>query len=167
MNEGKMKISSPWVSYVHKLRALFGKDPDIEIFFDDADNVVTLHVKSDAKAKALERILKPFVTFGKNVLKITVVSDNAEENRKELFIEAFRDNPLFSGVTKITPEGSSYAFTYVMFKNQTVQYWDDNFGDPHGNVTTLAQDLMWSVIETDDDLTNGVYFCTEPEPFEV
>ena len=43
-----VKISPPWVSYYHKLKALFGEDPDIRIEYSDADKY-EINLPEDAK----------------------------------------------------------------------------------------------------------------------
>ena len=55
------------------------------------------------------------------------------------------------------PIGTTNPFVYVMFKPEVVQYWDDNLGDPHGNISTLAQEIARDVFEDG----NGVYFSTD------
>ena len=53
-----LKRSSPWVSYVHKLQALFGQDPDITVRYDEDRDAVYLKVHGYDKAKALENLLR-------------------------------------------------------------------------------------------------------------
>lgn len=153
----KTGISSPWVSYVHRLKALFGPDPDITIAYNSTDNeIVALYVNGQEKADALSKLLPEKVAFGNVTLEVRVVPANLTQKKADLIRAAFEGNPLFSEVIQVHPDGSSNAFTYAMFKRAVVQYWDDNLGDPHGMVSTLAQDLASELLDTD-----GVCYCTE------
>lgn len=152
----QMKISSPWVSYVHRLEALFGPDPDIIIAYNQDDNVVSMYVNCHEKADALSKLIPEEKVFGNVQLKIRIVPANLTKKKADLIRSAFEGNPLFSEVIQVHPDGSSNAFTYVMFKRAVVQYWDDNLGDPHGRVSTLAQVLASEML-----IADGVCFCTE------
>lgn len=153
-----LKLSSPWVSYVHKLQALFGPDPDITVRYDEDREAVYLKVHGYDKAKALEHLLPAVVTFGNMSMDVIIVPDNNEPDIVELYRKALEGNPLFSKVISVKPEGSSNAFNYVMFKKEVVQFWDDNLSDPHGNITTLAQDIAGDVF-----LRPGMHFSTEQD----
>lgn len=152
----KMGISSPWVSYVHRLEALFGPDPDITIEYNHDNDVVSMYVNGQEKADALSKLIPEEKVFGGVRLKIRIVPANLTQKKADLIRAAFEGNPLFSETIQVHMEGSSNAFTYVMFKRGVVQYWDDNLGDPHGRVSTLAQNLASEVL-----ITEGVCFCTE------
>lgn len=152
----KVGISSPWVSYYHKLQALFGEDPDIQLAFDNDGPEAELFVSNTDKAEALGRLLPGEVQFGNVTLKIAVVPANIEWDEKALMEKAFTGNPMFSKVLKLDV-GSTNPFTYVVFARKVVQFYDDNLGDPHGNVTTLAQDLAKELLTE----SGGVYYCTE------
>lgn len=154
-----LKLSSPWISYVHKLEALFGPDPDITVRYNEDREAVYLNVHGYDKAHALEQLLPAVVTFGNVSMDVIVVPDNNVPDIVELYRNALTGNPLFREIISITPEGSSNAFNYVMFKPDVIQYWDDNLGDPHGNISTLAQNLAGDVFKG----ISGMYFCTEPK----
>ena len=49
--------------------------------------------------------------------------------------------------------------TYVVFKKEVVQYFNDSLGDIHGVCSTLMQDIAKDIFED----TEGVYFCTDTE----
>ena len=153
-----LKLSSPWVSYVHKLQALFGPDPDITVRYDEDRGAVYLNVHGYDKAKALEHLLPAVVTFGIVSIDVIIVPDNNEPDIVELYRKALEGNPLFSKVISLKPEGSSNAFNYVMFKKEVVQFWDDNLSDPHGNITTLAQNIAGEVL-----LRPEMHFSTEQD----
>ena len=89
---------------------------------------------------------------------VIIVPDNNEPDIVELYRKALDGNPLFSKVISLKPEGSSNAFNYVMFKKEVVQFWDDNLSDPHGNITTLAQNIAGEVL-----LRPEMHFSTEQD----
>lgn len=153
-----VNITAPWIGFYHKMLALFGRDPDISIGFDEEKNIIKFYVNGKDKREAIEQILPSEVTFGKVNVEIIVVPSNLKATKADTIRKAFEGNPLFSDVIEIQMEGTSNPFTYVMFKPEVVQYWDDNIGDPHGNVTTLAQDLAREILNID-----GVLYSTEEE----
>ena len=154
-----MKISSPWVTYFHQLDAMFGDDPDIRILCSDDCTDVKLYVNGEDKANALTKLLPAEKNFGHVTMKITVIPSNLTSGKAELFRKAFDGNPLYDETIVVQPEWTNNPFTYVMFKPFAVQYWNDNLGDPHGNVTTLAQDLARELFQNQE----GVYFSTSDE----
>ena len=135
-----VRISSPWVGYVHKLEALFGRDPDITVRYDDDST-----------------LLPDTIRFGNVELRIEVIPSNDAMTREEMYRRAFEGNPLYSRTVSVRPVGTTNPFVYVMFRPEVVQYWDDNLGDPHGNISTLAQEIARDVFEDG----NGVYFSTD------
>ena len=72
-------LSPPWLNYVNEIKALFGRDPEISILYDDNANEVKLYVEGGDKANALAIILPPEKHFGNVTLKITVVPANDGE----------------------------------------------------------------------------------------
>ena len=153
----KLQILSPWQSYHNKVKALFENDPDIEVVFDDAKPEIKLYVSDKDKADALTKLLPDKKEFGNLTMNITVVPANtALESKALLFQKAFQNNPAFSFVKKT--EGA-FAFTYVVFKNKVVQYYEDNMGDIYGNRSTLYQELAKEIFGDQ----NGVFFCTDKE----
>ena len=150
LSDKNLTLCSPWVTYMHKLEALFGKDPDIKIVFGESSMTVKLFVTGADKAAALDRLLPASITFGTgNTLTIEVVPANEEKSKADLFRDAFEGNPLYSHTTVIQPT-DGYAFTYVMFKKFVVQYWNDTLKDPEGIVSTLAQDLAREIFSEND-----------------
>ena len=53
-------------------------------------------------------------------------------------------------------------FTYVVFKNCVVQFFNDNLNDPHGVLSTLYQDIAREVFG-DCGMAGGVAYCTDVE----
>jgi len=153
-----MNMSAPWVSYYHKLVALFGKDPSISIIYDNDNVEIKMYVEGQSKAEALTELLPSTVDYGNVKLKVTVIPANTV-SPATLFRNAFEGNPVYEEMIVIKPDGSTNPYTYLMFKNEVVQYWDDNLGDPHGNISTLAQNIASEVFGD----TKGVMFSTEQE----
>lgn len=152
-----VRISSPWVGYVHKLEELFGPDPDITVRYDDDSLTVRLYVNGDDKSTALTTLLPDTIRFGNVELRIEVIPSNDAMTRAEMYRRAFEGNPLYSRTVSVQPIATTKPFLYVMFKPEVVQYWDDNLGDPHGKISTLAQEIARDVFEDG----NGVYFSTD------
>lgn len=156
----KMKMSPPWVEYMNKLVALFGEDPDIRIAYDETTYKVTLYVNGVDKAEALGRILPPEKKHGNITQEIAVVPANKEWDTADLYRKAFEGNPVFDALVEIDPYNTGCPFCYVMFKKQVLQFYDDNMGDPNGNVTLLAQDIAKDIFR---DEQHGIFFSTSEE----
>ena len=165
MVKERLKISSPWVTYLNKLNALFGADPDIKIDFDNKDFEIKVYVNNDNKASALNYLLPYYKTFGNVELEITIIPANSfaldfepKNDAKELFDVAFDRNPVYAYSKKI--EGIfSNSITYVVFKNKVVQFFNDNLNDIHGNISTLYQDIASEVLQEKP----GILYCTDIE----
>lgn len=154
-----VKISPPWVSYYHKLKALFGEDPDIRIEYSDADKYeIKLFVKGQDKADALTKLLPPVKNFGGVSVTTTVIPANEESDRISLFQAAFEGNPVFKNTIVVCSDGVT-PVGYIVFAKKVLQYWDDNLGDPYGNISTLAQEIAKDVFEAG----TRILFCTSIE----
>ena len=46
--------------------------------------------------------------------------------------------------------------TYVIFKKEVVQYYNDSLSDAHGMCSTLYQDIAKRILDADE----GIFFCT-------
>jgi len=157
--EEALKLSAPWNTYVRKIKALFGKDPQIKIAYDESTMRLVLYVDDPSKREALKLLLPTKREFGNVVLDVTVMSSTTMgySSKEALLRAAFRDNPVFFDTDTVNPDGCSSPFTYISFANETVQLWNDNLSDMHGLETTLYQDIAREVL----DLPGGVYCCTE------
>ena len=167
--EVRTKISPPWVTYVHKLTALFDGDPHIAFNIDWSVPSVVLSVAgSDGdKAAAIAKLLPSEKEFGNITLSITVDCDKmpnrAFTSAKELFETAFNGNPCFAYCVVPGSEYWAVPFTYVVFKNCVVQFFNDNLNDPHGITSTLYQDIADDIFGWPQFLTGGVSYCTDIE----
>ena len=156
-NEKKLKLSPPWRTYLNEITEMFGEDMDIKILFDEEEMEIKLLVDSSAKAEALERILNPEVTFGNVTLKITVVPPNKNNVPDVLddFLAAFLGNPALIGTLPIESPLGMHRF--VIFQKKVVQFYNDQLDDPHGNKSTLLQEIAKDIFRNE----LSVNFCTE------
>ena len=150
-----MKLSPPWITFVHEVEALFEEDTDVKIKFDENENNLKLYVSALRKADALTKLLPTEKDFGNVKLKISVIPPNTEPTKADLFDEAFFGNPAVQGVYAFdSPFGT---VSYVVFRNKVVQFFNDQMDDINGNKSTLFQDIAKEVFGTD----HGVFYCTD------
>ena len=167
MAEINLKLSPPWITYIHKVEALFDGDPQIacNVDYDSSHPYIVLACNNGDKVTALQQILVPEVNFGNVTLAIVV--DGTPSNRAfrtdiELFEAAFMGNPAFAGVVNPVSEEYFYInFTYVIFKNCVVQFFNDNLNDAHGVLSTLYQDIADEILDTKK--FPNVHYCTDVE----
>lgn len=162
-----LKLSSPWVIYYKELCALFGKDDYVHIVFDEETNTIKLYVEDEQKAAAIETLLPVEKHFGEVTLYINVLPANYKEstankfvsvpsNATDIFRKAFSSNPALNFVREVRLLYNN-PMTYVVFRNEVVQYFNDNLGDIYGQCSTLYENIARDVLETPD----GVYYCTD------
>lgn len=154
----KLKISSPWVSHYHELEAFFQKDPEVHVVYDEDENVVKLFVDNSAKAAALDQLIAHQKEWGGVVLNIQVVPANGFRctARPQLYQDALGSNPALSYIQTVSGILSN-TLTYVVFKHEVVQYWNDNLGDAHGLCSALYQEIAKDIFAEQE----GVFFCTD------
>ena len=155
-------VSSPWVCEFRKYQALFGQDKDIRLEFDNNTPAIKMYIIGQDKYEALSRLLPTERQFGNVVLKIQLIPDNnLKLSTLDLFRKAFADNPIVTDYISIPKEitGSANDFNYLVFKKEVVQYHNDSLNDPHGNCSTLYQNIAEEIF----DNHNGVYFCTDKD----
>ena len=164
----RLKLSPPWITYIHKLEALFDGDPLIAFNVDVNAPSVIISVANGDKVTALSKLLPSEVQFGNVTLKITIdgtPSNRAFKSNRELFEVAFANNAAFAYCVAPVEEGYYYVdFTYVVFKNCVVQFFNDNLDDAHGVISTLYQDIAAEIF-ADAAITNrgAVCYCTDIE----
>lgn len=52
-----LKLSAPWVLIYRQINAMFAKDPDIRVVFDEENAKISLYAADCDKAAALDKIL--------------------------------------------------------------------------------------------------------------
>lgn len=167
MNDVRLKISPPWITYINKLQALFDGDPQIACNVNQsaAGPSIVLACNNGDKVTALQRLLPTEKQFGNVTLTIGVdgvPSNIAFPTPKALFDTAFSGNPAYA--YSLSPSDEGYWFfsmTYVVFKNCVVQFFNDNLNDCHGLISTLYQDIAAEIFE--DAGLSGVYYNTDIE----
>ena len=164
MQEARLKISPPWVTYMNKLQALFDGDPQIAFNIDYNNMTVALAGNNGEKNAAIQRLLPSEKQFGNITLKVIVdgpIANIAFPTQKALFDTAFSGNPAYA--YSVTPGDDTWFFsaTYVVFKNCVVQFFNDNLNDCHGLISTLYQDIAAEIFE--DAGLSCVYYNTDVE----
>ena len=140
-------LSSPWMTTYKKLVALFNADPDLNVLYDDATKTVTIESVNTYKIMALEKILKPSITFGNVTLNIKcLVKNGEEESLAALFKTAFTGNPHFSVVEERTLLGAVKE-TYLLFQPEVLQFFNDDCTDYYGNWNGLSEDILRDVMK--------------------
>lgn len=151
--------SSSWTKFYREVEAFFRNDHQVHVVFDKDGGVLCLYVEDAGKANALSALFPSSVTFGSLTIDISVVStDTASKdiNNKNIYEAAFEGNKAFCFVKKIDgifPDG----LTYVVFKREVVQYFNDDLCDIYGQCSTLYQEIAKDIFGE----TNGICFCTE------
>lgn len=151
-----LKMVSPWMNYYQEVKALFERDPEIKIVFDEDNYEIKLYVEKPSKAEALIQLLPTERQYGNVTLKITVIPANTDGSEvMDLFWDAFDGNPALAYVED--SPGIGAPFNYVVFENKVVQYHNDDISDANGLRSTLYQEIAKDVF---GDI-QGVSFCTE------
>ena len=151
------KLVSPWVNYYRQIEALFSEDEDIKIVYDEDENEVKLYVRNAEKAAALTELLPVAKEFGNVKLLITVVpANNKFATRSWTIADAFAGNPIVNSINTIHGIMSN-DITYVIFRKEVVQYYNDDLSDAHGVCSTLYEILAKEILGE----MEGVYFCTD------
>ena len=158
-----VNMVSPWVDFYRQIEAMFNDDPEITVKYDNDEEKIKIYVDgSNSKITALSKILPEEKVFGNVTIKIEIIPSNVSfKSDIELIQAAFKGNPnLVSAQTIGTVFGD---INYVVFKNQVVQYYNDDMGDINGQKSTLYQDIAKNIF--DDKLQ--LHYCTDkPKSFE-
>lgn len=169
MTDVRLKLAPPWVTYINKLMALFDGDPQIAFNVTNISShpEVVIATNNPDKASALVKLLPEEKKFGNVSVTISVdcntMSNKAFTSAKELFETAFSNNPALAYVV-VPGEDVWYAtFTYVVFKNCVVQFFNDNLNDCHGVLSTLYQDIADEIFADMQYPRTGIAFCTDVE----
>ena len=154
----QVALSPPWVTFYRKLDKLFSNDPDIKInFIEDAPGI-KLYVDNATKAAALAKLLPATKSFGNVKMPIYVIpANNAVESPSELVKKAFEGNSALSYLKTAETGPLHVEATYAVFKNEVVQFFNDDISDVNGQCSTLYQEIAKEVFPN----IIGVYFCTD------
>lgn len=168
MTNVRLKLSPPWITYINKIQAMFDGDPQIACnVVWTGDPSIVLSTNSPEKAVAIRKLLPEEVWFGDIPLEIGVecgkkLPNLAFASNKELFETAFKGNPAFAYCVAPAREGYRYIdFTYVVFQNKVVQFFNDNLNDAHGVVSTLYQEIANELFMDFESVGGEVAYCTD------
>lgn len=149
----ELDMKSPWAEYAMKVRALFEKDPDTLVVYENEDPCIKLYVDDAIKANALQKMqeLGKFPAereFGGVTLKVEVIPANGEPTEADLYAAAFNGNPVFEGLATVDQMG--FNVTYALFAPVAVQYYADDLSEYGGVRTTTYEELAREVFEQQD-----------------
>ncbi len=156
---------SPWVIYYRQIEAMFKKDPEVKVEYDDDDDsnyTIKLRVNNNVKAEALRKILPAKKVFGNVEVSVIVIPANGVDSRVKYIEDAFKGNEAFSHMTTVSYVPGMYIsnpITYCSFKKEVVQYAADDLGSETGLTSTLYQDIAKEIFDNMD----GVFFCTDAD----
>ena len=153
-----MKLSPPWITFVHEIEALFAEDPDVKVQYDENTNTVKLYVANIDKAEALDQLIPLKKSFGNVTINVEVIPANlCEMSKEKLFDKAFAGNPALCYTASYdNPLGH---FTYIVFEKKVVQFFNDQLDDINGNKSMLLQDIASDVFGSD----HAVFYCTDAD----
>ena len=158
MEKPNLKLSAPWETYARELIALFGQDPDIDIRQGELEEGVmniSIFVRNSDKAAALSKLIPEEKKFGNITVNTQVVPPNEnEEDVDTVLRRAFSGNPVVESI--MSPKTPFGQLSYVLFKKEVVQFYNDQMDDLNGNKSTLYQDIAREILNA----PTGVYFCT-------
>jgi hypothetical protein len=153
-----LRLSAPWYIYYKELCALFEEDKEVRIVYDTDGQIIDIYVDNQAKADAMTEMLPSVKDFGGIELQINVIPANKTGFRRgkpATFAALFENNPIVNDI--FTVDMMTNTMTYIVFRKEVVQYYNDNLGDANGICSTLYQDIASRIFEEKE----GVYFCTD------
>lgn len=172
----KLQLVSPWINFYHEVNAFFQYDRNVTVIFDEEETEVKLYVNGNEKAEALSELLPDIRKFGNVTLRVSVIlaNDNpascynrspktprsrrgydSSTETEGLFFTAFSGNPVFSFADSVDLQTNKII--YVVFRNEVVQYYNDDLGDYHGQCSTLYQNIAADIFKP----IEGVHYCTD------
>ena len=148
----RIKLSPPWSIFYDEIRVMFAEDPEVRVIMDEENKTVHVFVSDPRKSAAIRQILQQERQFGR--VKLTVLvppPDSADYNFAdgvELYCAAFEKNPRLSYVQ---PKTSIFDTSfYVVFKNEVIQYFNDDISDINGQCSTLAECIARDIFVGDN-----------------
>lgn len=161
MEKVKLGLRSPWELHERKLWAMFRKDDEVDLDYNETERKYILRVKTAKKANALSQLMPTEVVFGNVTCRVCIVPANVGEVLPddapaiEIVRAAFEGNAAVEAIRPVS-RGFFKDLCYVVFENCVVQYDADNIADVNGNVSTLYENIAREVFTKAD----GVFFCT-------
>lgn len=155
-------IYAPWVIFYRQIEALFAKDSEIRVEYNDDKKIIKLFVDNPEKANALSKLLPAQRVYGNIAVTVEVVPANLKKSPANDFQVAFEGNEAFSHITTIESIPDMYIsnpISYCSFKKEVVQYPADDLGSETGLKSTLYEDIAREIFGE----IGGLYFCTDRE----
>lgn len=160
MAENKATLSPPWYNFFNKIKALFEKDEDVNVEFDNKKETISIYVDNDRKAVALTTLLPSARRFGNVLVKINVIPANCKNSSTATLYEAaFEGNPAVDYIKEIELSPGSLGANYVVFRKEVVQWFNDDLSDINGVNSTLYEDIARDIFRDNGD----ALFCTNVE----
>ena len=163
-----MKLVSPWINFYREVEALFKADDGVRVLYDDEKSELNLYVEDSEKAIAMADLMPTHKDFGNVDLSINIIPANTLCGRnvgsttEEKFKKIFDGNPILTDIQSVYGVFTN-PITYVVFRKEVVQYFNDNLGDINGLRSTLWQEIAKDVFTE----ASGVYFCTDTSNYQL
>ena len=143
-------LASPWVIFYKEIEALFAKDPDIDVIFNEKNPEIKILVNDEIKADAISKIFPHHKKLSNVEVKITVVPANETvETTLDIFRKAFYGNPAVDSFVSV-PTMYGAPMNYMLFAPEVVQFWADNLGNPNGIESMLYETIAKDIFENSD-----------------
>ena len=157
----RLNLSPPWIIYFKQVEAFFKYDPTVRVLYDDEKYEVKIYVEDEIKADFLTQYLRPEVDFGNIKVKVIVVpanklNDNFKSGSLTHYEIIFFHNTAVSYIHKVDNIFVK-DITYIVFKNEIVQFFTDDISDINGFTSTLYEDIAREIFINMDN----VFFCTD------
>ena len=154
----RIGLSAPWITYFRKIEALFDRDPDVMVDFEDETTTLKIYVDNQGKAEAIDALLPDAIQFGNVEMGIQVIPANGTDPRLELFRKAFEGNEAVISIESVDDSvpllgGNSY----ILFRPEVVQYYTDDLSTYDGFESTLYEDIADELLSVGD---SRIHFCT-------
>lgn len=158
-------LEAPWYTFRKMVNALFERDASIVVgdIYEAKDGepfdyAFDIEVTDHEKAMALERMMPSIKTFGAVTLAIFIFDEenNELQNGTEVFEKIFKDNPIVKDYKNVT-DRAGVLHSFVRFKPEVIQFFDDDMTDYNGNWSGLAEDIAREVFCL---TSGGLNFCT-------
>ena len=153
MKKGKLQSNRPDVGLANRIIAIFKDDPEVKSEFNIARggkcSKLILNVNNSKKASAIRKLLLPVYnqeTFDIS-LPLEVEVKDASEMCGDVIIDAFSGNPHFKEYIEIPDPFTGEEFHVCIFKNEVIQFENDNAASLHGFEFRLMQDLCKEVAD--------------------
>lgn len=154
--EKKLNLVAPWIEFYHEVEALFSRDSEVSVKFNNETNELYIYVDGNQKkAEAIEYIMPRERIFGNVTVEVKVIPSNKPiDNVKDALTYAFEDSPIFRGYREEeTPFGT---FKYAIFSPAVLQYFNDDTGDIDGKRTATIEDVAREIL----CLGDNVHICS-------